>query len=520
MSALPMNATCGFQGNPDIYGIGIRTGFYAQSLAAWFANFFCLEEAKALRKTNALFLFALAIALLDYTHDAPGRYAIEAFLLLQIGVLLGMTSISSATRYSHRHLKLSWTKVTLFNTFKLSAVSYGIYFWWSGIDVMMKTPCGTYGMFVVRADIYGPIRFVLMAFDIWRLICIFLGGLSWDILKHTRGMQTRTTRAAFLQYAMQNQGWSSEPTKWDPLSISPNPKPSLNKSRQQVNDAKEDATTTSANEERYSKETPFVIAWRRILETILFRASRHTSTTKPLSFEVVLEAEEYLEAILDVPMKVTSKAGFGWGGSRFRDYYISKSTFFKDYRNAAKICLREYCLLDLKYRNVREVVAMHSYMQKQPGYTWPRTVMRIVEEYEKKSPPDWRVLLIASDIKLSEQPLIPARTWALFAAWNFFYVAALILQVELTISWNHIAGLQDLATVGQSVPLIVGVGGLLLVLLKKWQQISKGYSEEKSEMMREPSDYEKAIRIYLDWKRNNRNNNIADERAQDWIDSG
>ena len=70
--------TCGFEGNPDIYGIGIRVGFYTQALAAWYANYFLASEARSLRSVNLIFLFALAVCLLVYSANPSEKQAVEA----------------------------------------------------------------------------------------------------------------------------------------------------------------------------------------------------------------------------------------------------------------------------------------------------------------------------------------------------------------------------------------------------------------------------------------------------------
>ena len=40
----------------------------------------------------------------------------------------------------------------------------------------------------------------------------------------------------------------------------------------------------------------------------------------------------------------------------------------------------------------------------------------------------------------------------------------LVVQVELTIVWNHFDGLKNLRSLGQLIPFILGVEGLLKVL--------------------------------------------------------
>lgn len=42
----------------------------------------------------------------------------------------------------------------------------------------------------------------------------------------------------------------------------------------------------------------------------------------------------------------------------------------------------------------------------------------------------------------------------------------MILQLELTLRWNHVRGLDEWGSVGQLIPFVVGVGGLGFVLLR------------------------------------------------------
>ena len=54
--------TCTFAGTSDVFGIGIRIGYYSQVLAIWFSNYFYNREISSLRATNTLFLVAVVIA--------------------------------------------------------------------------------------------------------------------------------------------------------------------------------------------------------------------------------------------------------------------------------------------------------------------------------------------------------------------------------------------------------------------------------------------------------------------------
>ncbi|KAI9795923.1 MAG: hypothetical protein M1835_004952 [Candelina submexicana] len=55
-----------------------------------------------------------------------------------------------------------------------------------------------------------------------------------------------------------------------------------------------------------------------------------------------------------------------------------------------------------------------------------------------------------------------------------FLVLVLILAAELEIRWNHISEVQTIGTVGQLIPLVLGVGGLLEVVWAKGKMVWRG----------------------------------------------
>lgn len=74
-----------------------------------------------------------------------------------------------------------------------------------------------------------------------------------------------------------------------------------------------------------------------------------------------------------------------------------------------------------------------------------------------------------------------------------------IAQVELTIAWNRMGGLQTLNTVGQLVPFILGVGGLVKVVWGKWCLLRKSVKEEP-EFDDSGEEDRAAIEAYRTWK--------------------
>lgn len=56
-------SSCGFEGNPDFYGLGIRVGIYLQWITAYLANHFLQEATDSSLETNTIFLVALFVAM-------------------------------------------------------------------------------------------------------------------------------------------------------------------------------------------------------------------------------------------------------------------------------------------------------------------------------------------------------------------------------------------------------------------------------------------------------------------------
>lgn len=85
---------CGFVGNPDFYGLRIRLGVYLQWLTAMLAHYLLTEIVSENLDVNAIFVFALSIALVSSTARNEVQDA-EIVVLLQLcwGFILGVLTI-------------------------------------------------------------------------------------------------------------------------------------------------------------------------------------------------------------------------------------------------------------------------------------------------------------------------------------------------------------------------------------------------------------------------------------------
>ena len=88
------------------------------------------------------------------------------------------------------------------------------------------------------------------------------------------------------------------------------------------------------------------------------------------------------------------------------------------------------------------------------------------------------------------------------AAETLVIIVMLVVQVELTIAWNHVSGLQTLNTLGQLIPCILGVGGLVQVLWGKGKGLVRGEDERINGAGTGAADeYESAMAAFVAWKK-------------------
>lgn len=91
---------CGFVGNNDIYGIGIRIGIYTQIFAVWFANYFLLSQAQILRDSITVFTVALLALSLMFVYSPSSSYAAEANILFGVLSWSCIIGVRAKTRFS------------------------------------------------------------------------------------------------------------------------------------------------------------------------------------------------------------------------------------------------------------------------------------------------------------------------------------------------------------------------------------------------------------------------------------
>ena len=514
-SSISTNVSCGFDGNSDIYGVGIRVGYYTQALAVYFANMFLVSEAKSLRAVNSLFLLALSIVTVIYAYNAASVHAIEVFILLQTGLCLGIVSIMEGTRYSSKYIRVDKGTLIIRTILMNFGLIYNLYFWWWGLDSMEPTPCGTYIFYVVRANIYGPARTAMKVFAIIGLASRTLFTTAWDAGVAIRDLRLRKARALFVGVVgqWQSQRLNATSTDYEDVAVQTESLPQ-SPIVQETNcrRGKKYTVTCTAIDRQLAKQhkEPDL---HRCIATVPIVSARSGTTSSPsdcaiFGLEVIREAENYLNHIFtaELPVSGTSEQyslPAHSGGTQQEHPLEHPTPLQKSSYWASLHRLIKATWADQSTRRMKDTLSIHSKALNLKFSQWPQTVNRMISFNSEQESPNWRAVAIASDIQLTQMPVFkPTRVWVSLGAQNLGLIVILIVQIELTISWNHITDLSGLDTIGQLFPLILGVGSLLQVFWEKGHQLWKGIrSRDLKEECRRPSKYELAMEQYLEWKK-------------------
>ena len=504
-------ASCGFQGNSDIYGIGIRIGYYTQAIAVWFSNFFHFREAKVLRAVNTLFLLALMVAGLIYFANPHETYVIEAFLMLQVGIIIGLVGITERSRYSSKYIKTSKETLVLRIFIVTVGSFFNVCFWWWGVEVMLPTPCnvanttrgrgllepkdsggGTYIFYIFKTSIYGWAGTLMRIKSLIAVVWTAPKMVTFDVVALMYNWRMRKTRAAFVD-AM-NEHHSQRRLRHGLEAETPQTR---NLERQQ-----DDQTQRQPEAVNLQLSPPSSSNKKVVVPDAKHKSQKHSESLRVL--EGVDASLKYLEDLLSIYPSTSAtlpkKNPTRLCGRLMRFNIPRHQTQCTDTSTPYTTCLwhtfrtqfSNKPSLDLRWRLALHMTASG----QQPFWRWPRLVHRMHRLSQTSAPPDWRHVALASDILLTQTPIVVAsRTWMLMAAYQFCIIGALIVQVETAVAFNNMRGVDSLSTLGQLIPMILGVGGLLRVLWGKWRLLRGGIREERERG--EEGEYERAMNLYL-----------------------
>ena len=470
--------SCGFPGNADIYGVGIRIGYYTQALSVWFANYFVLSESKALHSVNLLFTFAVFIGLAWLSHDPSECHAIEAYFLNHLLVATWRIGVVDRSRFSRKHWSFRPVSFVTQDLVLLAMMSYSTWYFWIGLDLMEETPCGTFVFALVKVDLYGWFRIVA------KMVC-------------ATAMATAPLLILFHGAALYRH-WYTKPIRQE----------SFYRRLAQSLEAEHAGKPTSTIEVlEIAARTPLpespllsdgyieekIAAAEVKTHSLLWRQANGAAIPK---FAQLADAEAYLENILSLPTSnlnphtlhiphtsITISIPSLVQVRRMRDRIPNRNIFTAPFRSG-----------------IVSTTARYIYEQRSfPLYCYPKMYEMALESphHSTMTFETLHTLMALRTIRLPDY--VPPAAYMPTAIARFSMLVVLVVSLELSVQWNHISGMSSFGAVGQLVPAVLGVGGLVKVFWTWWD---RGSIDETSGHAIE-RDVEEASYVYERLKQKN-----------------
>ncbi|KAF8243156.1 hypothetical protein K440DRAFT_664290 [Wilcoxina mikolae CBS 423.85] len=183
---------CGFQGNSDMYGLGIRCGVYIQAFATTLSGAYRQESARGISFANGFFQFAMFVALVYMTVIDNNLEVVEAAIV----ILFTFCSVSISNPEDEAFQKpdnydfpgiRNWLSHSFVPFGKmvtdLALNLYWTWFWFVGIERLTLSPCTGYGFFFAKVSLFGWFRMlasiitiIVVVLDIFFLIRVLKYG--------------------------------------------------------------------------------------------------------------------------------------------------------------------------------------------------------------------------------------------------------------------------------------------------------------------------------------------------------
>lgn len=196
---------CGFDGNSDLYGLGIRLGVYFQWLSALIIYLWYPDGRVELVGAYTAFIGAVSIATLVLTTEAHSTYTAEVLILMYIifGGVFSTKSIAIRPKYWAKRRPQTFYSGRVANicitSLLLTVIAiYCSWFWLRGMHHDFKrTPCGTFGFLFTKMHLYNLTVFQFFAAVsnftsiVWGLIVVVIVWLGIKMLLTSRYVEDR-----------------------------------------------------------------------------------------------------------------------------------------------------------------------------------------------------------------------------------------------------------------------------------------------------------------------------------------
>jgi hypothetical protein len=546
--------SCGFHGNPDIYGPGIRIGIYTQTLAVFITKYFALSDAHSLRDAITVFSIALLSVSIVLAINSPITFAVEFFIVVQILSWNCLTGVRARSTYTSTTFKNRTFRVLFTEGLNIAALVMHMWFWFRGMDGMKNTPCGTKVFFFAKVDMEGWFRQLMKGVAILGLLdhgWDFLGrGLTawgrgtWREKDDDMNRAVKDFEEVRMKIGRERQeGPIMQTKKETPSVLAGDTRPTLGDhaapelvgtSTSKLDQQKLKKSTSQSSIEKLSKtdttNVSTALSMSHSSSTGTDNENHPVPSSSPEHPIALFEAIYNSELFLNHCTAATSSTQL-----HFRTHHpaihrillllcvIPRPNLTATTNPAVSppyaTCLKKLfvSILTLHFPRHTAILLTHIYRSRSlDPFTAPSQLYTALTYAPNTTPspsimlntplPKHQHLDVASQIQLLSLSPLPARVKYMQASIDFAIHLFVVLQMELTLSWNGVTSLGRLDNVGQLVPFLVGLGGLLLVL-GRWREGRKtGEDRLKRNGFGDgdrigKGEIDKFVRIYEEWKR-------------------
>ena len=161
--SLSSDDACGFIGNSDVYGLGIRLGVYLQWLTSIISKrFFSSSSPEVLRElldANAIFTLSILIGTALLATGSVGQvYGVEILIMLHI--FFGSTYIISYDQLIRgpHSIAISFYGISSILTITCGMSAFATWYWFPGLDDLPDTTCGSFAFLFAKVALKGRAR--------------------------------------------------------------------------------------------------------------------------------------------------------------------------------------------------------------------------------------------------------------------------------------------------------------------------------------------------------------------------
>lgn len=132
----------------------------------------------------------------------------EAFLLLQIALCIGSSSVVEPpeyTRYNSRYLQSSEQRLLLRTITVNTGLVFNLFYWWRGLDVMKSIPYtsreehGTYGFYFIKVNLYGWMRTAMKTTAVMALVNYLFTCTGQNLTEAIQSLRLQEIRREFIR---------------------------------------------------------------------------------------------------------------------------------------------------------------------------------------------------------------------------------------------------------------------------------------------------------------------------------